>query len=73
VVGALLVGLGWVALAMAVLHLKINFFNFIALPISFGIGVDYARQSRCSAESANLASASSKSCELREARSSCAA
>jgi predicted RND superfamily exporter protein len=27
---------------MFALKLKINFFNFIALPISFGIGVDYA-------------------------------
>jgi hypothetical protein len=41
-IGALLIGLGWVALAMVALRLKINFFNFIALPISFGIGVDYA-------------------------------
>ena len=40
--GALGVGLGCVALAMALLHIKINFFNFVALPISFGIGVDYA-------------------------------
>ncbi len=42
VMGALGVGLGCVALAMALLHIKINFFNFVALPISFGIGVDYA-------------------------------
>jgi predicted RND superfamily exporter protein len=42
VVGALAIGLGWVALAVAAMQLKINFFNFIALPISFGIGVDYA-------------------------------
>jgi hypothetical protein len=42
VVGALVIGLGWVALAMAALQLKINFFNFVALPISFGIGADYA-------------------------------
>jgi predicted RND superfamily exporter protein len=40
--GALSVGLGCVALAMALLQIKINFFNFVALPISFGIGVDYA-------------------------------
>jgi predicted RND superfamily exporter protein len=42
VMSALTVGLGCVALAMWLLHIKINFFNFVALPISFGIGVDYA-------------------------------
>lgn len=42
VMSALGVGLGCVALCMWVLHVKINFFNFVALPISFGIGVDYA-------------------------------
>src|SRR5205085_12252002 len=39
---ALAVGLGWVAVVMVATSLKINFFNFIALPITFGIGVDYA-------------------------------
>jgi uncharacterized protein len=42
VLGALGVGLGVVTLAMYALQIKINFFNFVALPISFGIGVDYA-------------------------------
>ncbi len=28
--------------AMAVMGIKVNFFNFIALPLTFGIGVDYA-------------------------------
>lgn len=42
VMSALLGGLGSVALAMWLLHIKINFFNFVALPVSFGIGVDYA-------------------------------
>ncbi|MEP6655454.1 MAG: MMPL family transporter, partial [Myxococcales bacterium] len=42
VLGALVVGVAWlVALAMT-LHIKINFINFIAFPITFGIGVDYA-------------------------------
>ncbi|MEO8214825.1 MAG: MMPL family transporter, partial [Myxococcales bacterium] len=42
VLGALAVGVAWlVALAMT-LHIKINFINFIAFPITFGIGVDYA-------------------------------
>ena len=27
---------------LALAHVRINFFNFIALPITFGIGVDYA-------------------------------
>jgi len=27
---------------MTLFHIKINFFNFVALPVSFGIGVDYA-------------------------------
>jgi predicted RND superfamily exporter protein len=42
VLGALGVGLGCVALAMNALSIKINFFNFVALPVSFGIGADYA-------------------------------
>jgi len=42
VIAALAVGLGFVALAVSLLDIKINFFNFVALPISFGIGVDYA-------------------------------
>ena len=39
---ALMVGVGWVALAMALTHTKIHFLNFVALPITFGIGADYA-------------------------------
>jgi predicted RND superfamily exporter protein len=42
VLGALATGLCSVALAMWLLQIKINFFNFVALPISFGIGADYA-------------------------------
>jgi len=42
VMGALTVGLGSVALLMELFDIKINFFNFVALPVSFGIGVDYA-------------------------------
>ncbi|HEY3497715.1 MAG TPA: MMPL family transporter, partial [Polyangiaceae bacterium] len=42
VLGALLVGLSWMALFMVATNVKINFFNFVALPITFGIGVDYA-------------------------------
>jgi uncharacterized protein len=42
VVGSLGIGLLWLMLLLAVFQLKINFFNFVALPITFGIGVDYA-------------------------------
>ena len=38
---ALIIGVLWLAGAMLGFHLKINFLNFIALPITFGIGVDY--------------------------------
>jgi predicted RND superfamily exporter protein len=42
VLGALVLGVLWlVALAMLA-HIRINFINFIAFPITFGIGVDYA-------------------------------
>jgi predicted RND superfamily exporter protein len=39
--GSLLVGVAWLFALMYVFKLKINFLNFIALPITFGIGVDY--------------------------------
>jgi predicted RND superfamily exporter protein len=39
---ALAIGLAWLALYVAATNVKVNFFNFIALPITFGIGVDYA-------------------------------
>ena len=42
VVGSLLLGVLWLAGAMMALHVKINFANFIAYPITFGIGVDYS-------------------------------
>ena len=42
VVGSLGVGLLWLALLLYLGRIKINFFNFVALPITFGIGVDYA-------------------------------
>ena len=42
VVGSLLVGVLWLAAATVLLRIKINFANFIAFPITFGIGVDYA-------------------------------
>lgn len=42
VLGALVLGIGWMGLAVSVLQLKLNFLNFVALPLTFGIGVDYS-------------------------------
>ncbi|CAN5466085.1 hypothetical protein BH09MYX1_BH09MYX1_26100 [soil metagenome] len=42
VLGALFVGLSAVGAYMYFANIKINFLNFAALPITFGIGVDYA-------------------------------
>ena len=42
VIGSLTVGVLWLIAATMVLGVKINFANFIAFPITFGIGVDYA-------------------------------
>ncbi len=42
VLAALLVGVGWMVGLLVAMKVKLNFLNFIALPITFGIGVDYA-------------------------------
>ncbi len=42
VIGSLCVGVLWLAAATLAMGVKINFANFIAFPITFGIGVDYA-------------------------------
>ncbi len=42
VIGALLVGIGWMGGLLVAMKVKLNFLNFVALPITFGIGVDYA-------------------------------
>jgi predicted RND superfamily exporter protein len=42
VLAALVVGVVWLAGASHLLGIRINFANFIAFPITFGIGVDYA-------------------------------
>jgi hypothetical protein len=42
VVGSLLVGVLWLGAGSMAFGLKLNFANFIAFPITFGIGVDYA-------------------------------
>jgi hypothetical protein len=42
VVSSLVVAVVWLLAAMMLLGVRINFANFIAYPITFGIGVDYA-------------------------------
>ncbi|MGH7284599.1 MAG: MMPL family transporter, partial [Polyangiaceae bacterium] len=42
VIGSLIVGVLWLLAGTMLFHVKINFANFIAFPITFGIGVDYA-------------------------------
>ena len=42
VLGGLLMGVLWLLGAAAGARLKVNFLNFVVLPITFGIGVDYA-------------------------------
>ncbi|HSY22659.1 MAG TPA: MMPL family transporter [Polyangiaceae bacterium] len=42
VIGSLVFGVLWLAGAMMALGIKINFTNFIAFPITLGIGVDYS-------------------------------
>jgi predicted RND superfamily exporter protein len=42
VIGSLCVGVLWLAALTIVLDVKLNFCNFIAFPITFGIGVDYS-------------------------------
>jgi uncharacterized protein len=42
VVGSLALGTLWLGGALGALDIKLNFVNFAVLPITFGIGVDYA-------------------------------
>ncbi|MCL2725279.1 MAG: MMPL family transporter [Polyangiaceae bacterium] len=42
VIGSLLVGVAWMLGLSIGFNIKINFANFIAFPITFGIGVEYA-------------------------------
>jgi len=42
VIISLLLGVLWMAGAMMLFELNVNFLSFVALPITFGIGVDYA-------------------------------
>ncbi len=42
VIASLLIGMAWLGGAVALLGLKLNFVNFVAVPITLGIGADYA-------------------------------
>jgi hypothetical protein len=42
VILTLLVGVSWMVGMLDLAGFKLNFLNFIALPVTFGIGVDYA-------------------------------
>lgn len=42
VLGSLLMGMLWMGAVLSGLNIKINFLNFIAVPITIGVGVDYA-------------------------------
>lgn len=42
VIGSLVVGILWLGGLVTLFHLKLNFCNFVAFPITVGIGVDYA-------------------------------
>ena len=42
VTASLLVGIVWMTGSLSLGGVKLNFLNFIALPLTFGIGVDYA-------------------------------
>jgi hypothetical protein len=42
VIASLVMGVAWMGGSLVALGVKLNFLNFIALPITFGIGVDYA-------------------------------
>ncbi|MCE9624944.1 MAG: MMPL family transporter, partial [Deltaproteobacteria bacterium] len=41
IIGTLMLGVLWMGGLVALFDFKINFFNFIAIPTTFGIGVDY--------------------------------
>jgi uncharacterized protein len=42
VVGSLCTGTLWLLGTLGIFHIKLNFVNFAVLPITFGIGIDYA-------------------------------
>jgi hypothetical protein len=54
IMGTLLVGFIWMWAFMALIGLKINFFNFVAIPLMFGICVDYSANLCLRISQANL-------------------
>jgi predicted RND superfamily exporter protein len=42
IIGSLLMAVSWLAAAAMTLGIRVNFSDFVAYPITFGIGVDYA-------------------------------
>ncbi len=40
--GALVLGLSWLVAFLELDHMKLNFLNFVGLPITIGVGADYA-------------------------------
>lgn len=42
VLGSLAIGIGWMAGIVVLFDISLNFLNFVALPVTFGIGVEYA-------------------------------
>jgi predicted RND superfamily exporter protein len=69
VLASLAIGVGWVVLGMFAADTRIHFLNFIALPITFGIGVDYAVNvvQRYDAERARLPEGDGKGASILDA------
>lgn len=42
IIGTLMFGVVWMGGLISLFNIKLNFFNFIAIPVTFGIGVDYS-------------------------------
>jgi len=40
--GTLLIGISWLISFLYLANIKLNFLNFVAIPVAFGIGADYA-------------------------------
>ncbi len=68
VVGALVIGVLWMVGIASYEKVKINFFNFVALPTTFGIAVDYAINVYARYASSKRKDAASSSYEDRRGR-----
>ena len=60
IAAALLVGVAWMAGVDALVELKVNLLNFVALPITFGTGVDWATSKGLCAPSASASPSASR-------------